>query len=97
MAVGFAVQIITPEEVFLEAEATSIVAPGFEGYLGVLKNHAPLVTPLVPGTLFLRIAGGIERRFVVEGGFLEVSHNKALILVEKIRETADLAGQTATS
>jgi F-type H+-transporting ATPase subunit epsilon len=88
MAAGYPVRIITPEDVYLEAEAVSIIAPGFEGYFGVLRGHAPLVTPLVRGHLYVRLVGGAERRFDVEGGFLEVSPNGVLILVERIGEGA---------
>ena len=85
---GFLVRVITPEDVFLEARATSLMAPGYEGYLGVLQSHAPLVTPLVKGNLGLRLADRTEKRFEIEGGFLEVSRNQVLILVEKISEYA---------
>ncbi len=95
MAAGFSIKIVTPEDVFLEDEAVSLVVPGYEGYLGVLRGHAPLVTPLSKGNLYVRLAGGSERRFEVEGGFLEVSHNQALILVERIRETAGAAAAAA--
>ncbi len=83
---GFGVRIITPEDVFLESRAESLVAPGAEGYLGVLQSHAPLVTPLVPGVLTLRFADRTEKKYQIEGGFLEVSRNQVLILVERIAD-----------
>ncbi len=81
---GFRVRILTPEEEFLKESVQSIVAPGQMGYLGILKNHAPLVTPLVPGTLTLKTEAGNIRKLHVSGGFLEVSNNQAVILSDKV-------------
>jgi F-type H+-transporting ATPase subunit epsilon len=58
MAETFHLSLLTPEKSFLEAEVTSIVAPGSEGYLGVLANHAPLITALAPGKLTIKFAEG---------------------------------------
>jgi F-type H+-transporting ATPase subunit epsilon len=82
---AFEVRIVTPEDVHFSGEATSLVAPGAEGYLGVLAHHAPLVTPLGKGTVTVR-SGAAARRFAVDGGFLEVSRNRALLLVEKVAD-----------
>ena len=46
-----ALTVLTHEGVALEAQAASVIAPGEVGYLGLLRNHAPLVTTLIPGTL----------------------------------------------
>jgi len=87
-ATVFKIDIITPEEVYFSGEAVSLVAPGAVGYLGVLPNHAPLVTPLVKGKVELRLADRSEKAFQIEGGFLEVAHNQATLLVEKIQPLA---------
>ena len=47
MAKSFKVSIVTAEETLLETEAVSLTVPGIGGYLGILANHAPLVTALV--------------------------------------------------
>ena len=94
---GFLVRIVTPEDIFFESRAVSLMAPGFEGYLGVLENHAPLVTPLTQGRIFVRLAGGEEKHFETRGGFLEVSRNQVLILVEKVAETNPASAVGANS
>lgn len=83
-ATAFKVDIITPEEVYFSGEAVSLAAPGIQGYLGVLVDHAPLVTPLSKGRIELRLPDRSKKVFQVEGGFLEVSSNQVTLLVEKI-------------
>ena len=67
------VSVISPERVLFEGEADSVVAPAFDGEVGILTGHAPMVTLLGRGAL--RIGGGAAagRRFSVEGGFLQVA------------------------
>jgi F-type H+-transporting ATPase subunit epsilon len=100
MAETFHLSLLTPEKSFLEAEVTSIVAPGSEGYLGVLAHHAPLITALLPGKLTVKFAGGpdtdraaSETVYAISGGFLEVSDNKATILADALEppESIDVA------
>lgn len=92
MAETFHLSLLTPERPFLEAEVVSIVAPGSEGYLGVLAHHAPLITRLIPGKLQVKDSEG-ERVFAISGGFLEVSGNKATILADALEppEAIDVA------
>lgn len=84
----FKLTVVTPEKTVLERDARSIVAPGSEGYLGVLSNHAPLITALRPGILSVKDEKGEESFYSLSGGFLEVSANVATILADSI-ESAD--------
>ncbi len=77
-------KVITPNEVVFEGAVESVVAPGKIGYLGILKNHAPLVTTLDKGNLTYKDASGQTRTFPIEGGFLEVLNNRVLVLTDKI-------------
>ncbi len=81
---SFALKIVTPNEVFFEGRTTSVVAPGTIGYLGVLKNHAPLVTTIAKGNLTFKNEEGKHQSFKIEGGFFEVFNNKALVLTDRI-------------
>ena len=83
-AASFKIDIITPEETYFSGEAASLLVPGIDGYLGVLVDHAPLVTPLGKGRVELRMPDRSKKVFAVEGGFLEVASNHATLLVEKI-------------
>ncbi|AKX95235.1 ATP synthase epsilon chain [Moorella thermoacetica] len=75
-------EIITPERVVLQAEAASVIAPGIQGYLGVLPEHAPLITPLQAGVVTCRRRERAEERVAVSGGFLEAGPDRVIILAD---------------
>jgi F-type H+-transporting ATPase subunit epsilon len=73
------VSVISPEQILFEGQASAVVAPGFDGELGILPGHAPLMTVLGTGTLRLDGAG---QSFKVEGGFLQVVDNVVRVVTE---------------
>ena len=81
------VSVISPESVLFEGEVSSVVAPAFDGEVGILENHAPMMTLLGSGTLRLG-ATGSEKRFTIEGGFLQVVENNVRIVTEKASAAA---------
>ena len=86
MAVTFNLSVLTPERAVFEGVVEYVQVPGTEGYMGVLANHAALVTGLMPGTLTVRRDGGEVSTFGVSGGFFEVSHNRATVLADSVSE-----------
>ncbi len=86
----FRLSIVTPEKVFFEADIKSLVVPGTEGYLGVLSNHAPLITALKPGRIEFRDADENVVLMAVSGGFLEVSNNVATVLADTVERSDDI-------
>jgi F-type H+-transporting ATPase subunit epsilon len=76
------VSVISPESVLYEGEASMVVAPAYDGEVGILENHAPMMTLLGKGELRLSGSGG-DQRFTVEGGFLQVVENKVRIVTER--------------
>jgi F-type H+-transporting ATPase subunit epsilon len=78
------VTVISPERAVFDGEADSVIAPAFDGELGILANHAPLMTVLGSGLLTVK-AGGLTRRFRVQGGFLQVVKNSVRILAERVQ------------
>jgi F-type H+-transporting ATPase subunit epsilon len=82
--------IVTPEKIFYEDEVGSLIAPGSEGYLGVLTDHAPLITALVPGKLTVKDQKNQELIFALGGGFLEVLKNKVTVLAHSIEIIKDI-------
>jgi F-type H+-transporting ATPase subunit epsilon len=81
-------EIVTPERRVFSDTVDSVQVPGSEGELGVLPNHAPLVSTLGVGELRFR-KGGVEEAFAIVGGFLQVRPDKVVVLAE----TADMASE----
>ena len=76
------VSVISPERVLFEGEAQSVVAPAFDGEVGILSQHAPMMTLLGRGVLRLVGSAG-EQRFAVEGGFLQVADDEVRVVTER--------------
>lgn len=73
------VSVISPEAVLFEGSAQSVVAPAFDGEVGILTGHAPMVTLLGNGTL--RVGDGPS--FKVAGGFVQVVDNHVRVVTER--------------
>ena len=81
------VSVISPEATLFEGDAESVVAPAFDGEVGILTGHAPMVTLLGDGEL--RVGGGAAaRRFRVAGGFLQVADNVVSVVTERAEGVA---------
>ena len=78
----FQLSIVTPEKIVFDGEVVSLTVPGIEGYLGILSNHAPLITALQPGRIEFQDDQDKIQIFSVSGGFVEVSGNKATLLAD---------------
>jgi F-type H+-transporting ATPase subunit epsilon len=74
--------VVTPECALFDGPATSLVAPAFDGLVGVLPRHAPFLSLLGTGRLVLRTSEG-ESRFQVSGGFIQVVENVVRVVAEK--------------
>jgi F-type H+-transporting ATPase subunit epsilon len=76
------IEIITPDSILFQGEATYVFLPGSDGSLGVMNNHAPLISSLKKGTLRVQVTNGKEMKFEVNGGTVEVLNNKVVVLAE---------------
>lgn len=74
--------IITPDTNLYSGEVTSVVLPGVDGELGILNNHAPLITTLKKGIVKIKTNSGSEENFETNGGVVEVLNNKIIVLAE---------------
>ena len=88
MSDKFIVEIITPNNSILKAEVNEVNIPSYEGQMGILKDHIPLITFLRPG--IITILGQEEKKDYVEEGTVEFSNNNLLILTSKVRDLSDL-------
>lgn len=74
MAATYTLDVVTPERIMLSEPVTQTIAPGTEGQLGILANHAPLMTELAPGEVLATLADGrTTAHIVISGGFMEVA------------------------
>ncbi len=87
-------EIITAEQQVYGDEVELVVAPGIEGELGILANHAPLMTALQPGEILIR-KDGEETYLAVTGGFLEVMGNKVTILADACERSDEINEERA--
>ncbi|MGD2218248.1 MAG: ATP synthase F1 subunit epsilon [Gemmatimonadales bacterium] len=81
----FNVSVISPERKVFEGPVRFLVVPGFDGEIGILRDHAPLMALLGAGTLRIVTEAG-TRRFRVSGGFVQVVDNEVSVLSEEASE-----------
>jgi F-type H+-transporting ATPase subunit epsilon len=79
------VSVISPERIMFEGAAKSVVAPAFDGEVGIMPMHAPMMTLLGKGTLRVETAEGGSQRFTVDGGFLQVAENHVRVVTENAK------------
>ena len=83
----FTVEIISPDKSILKQEANEVTIPSYEGQMGILNNHIPLITFLRPGIITIKT--DVEKKFYVEEGTVEFSNNNLLILTSTARDLAN--------
>ena len=84
----FTVEIISPDHTILKQEVNEVTIPSFEGQMGILNNHIPLITFLRPGIITIKTNN--EKKFYVEEGTVEFSNNNLLILTSTAKDLANL-------
>jgi F-type H+-transporting ATPase subunit epsilon len=90
MAGKLDVEIVTGERVvFEDHDVDMVIAPGGAGVLGILPQHAPLITTLAFGELRIK-KGNDEQSILVYGGFMEVDDNKVLILADSAERAEEV-------
>lgn len=82
--------IVTQERMVFSGEVKSVSLPGSEGRLGILPNHAPLLTTLDYGEVIVRPVDGGEEYFAVGGGFAEVQPDKIIVLADSAEHVAEI-------
>ena len=87
MSETFTVEIISPDQTILKQETNEVTIPSYEGQMGILKDHIPLITFLRPG--FIAIKGDKESKYYVEEGTVEFSNNNLLILTSTVKNLLD--------
>ena len=88
MSDKFTVEIISPDKTILKLETSEVNIPSFEGQMGILKDHIPLITFLRPG--IISIQDQEKKNYYVEEGTVEFSNNNLLILTSTASDLTDL-------
>jgi len=92
MSEKFTIEIISPDKTIIKTEAVEVTIPSYEGEMGILKNHIPLITFLRPG--FVKIKNDSEQIFFVEEGTVEFADNNLLILTSTVRKWSNIDKKT---
>ncbi len=86
MSDKFTLEIISPDQTIIKQDASEVIIPSYEGEMGILKDHIPLITFLRPGLIFIKAEE--EKKYYVEEGTVEFSNNNLLILTSTARNLA---------
>ena len=90
MSDEFKVEIVNPEQSFLiKEDVTEIVVPAFEGEMGILKDHIPIISFLKPGLIKIFSKSG-EENYYIEDGIVEFKNNNLSVLTSSIFNIKDI-------
>lgn len=90
MAREFNLSVVAPDRSVVDEPVVNVVAPGTDGYFGVMAGHEPLIAALRPGLLEFT-DGRNQRHFVaVGGGFAEISEGRVTILADDAQRAQDI-------
>ena len=89
----FTVELISPDQTILKQEANEVIIPSYEGQMGILRDHIPLITFLRPGLITIK-ENSNEKIFFIEDGTVEFSNNSLLILTSTAKSLDSLDKNT---
>ena len=92
MSDKFIVEIISPDQSVLKIDTNEVTIPSFEGQMGILKDHIPLITFLRPGLITIKAPE--EKKYYVEEGTVEFSNNNLLILTSTAKDLKNFDKRT---
>ena len=89
MADTFELEIATPEKLVIREQVTEAQIPAANGMIGVLPEHAPLISELGIGELTYQL-GGAKKSLVVSNGWVEVFKNHVRVLADRAEQASDI-------
>ncbi|MGI8587918.1 MAG: F0F1 ATP synthase subunit epsilon [Chloroflexia bacterium] len=87
-------QVVTAERMVYEDDVDMVIAPAWDGLIGILPHHVALLTVLQVGELVVK-KGGSEQSLVIDGGFLEVSADRVTVLADAAEHAEEIDIQHA--
>ena len=79
------IEIITPDKKIFEGDIKSVRVPGKKGSFQVLKDHAPIISTLENGSVYIVDQDGNDKIFEINGGVIEVKANKIILLADSVK------------
>ena len=94
MSEEFKIEIVNPEKSFFSKEdVTEVIVPAFEGEMGILKDHIPVISFLKPGLIKIFSKSG-EENYYIEDGIVEFKNNSLSVLTSSIFKIKDINKDT---
>lgn len=90
----FQFELVSPERILASEEASMVIVPAGEGDIGVLADHAPLLSSLRPGVVTVTSPAGEVTRIFVSGGFVDVTGDLCAVLAEEAVNVSSLDRDT---
>ena len=90
MARDFALSVVAPDRSVVEERASNVVAPGLEGYFGVMVGHEPMIAAIRTGILEYTDPTGNRHFVAIGGGFAEVTPDHVTILADKAEKATEI-------
>jgi F-type H+-transporting ATPase subunit epsilon len=82
MVDSFKFELVSPERLLASLDIHSVILPGSEGEMTIMANHAPVMTSVKPGVVVVNEESGKEDRFVIFGGFADITPESCTLLAE---------------
>ncbi|MDQ0456606.1 F0F1 ATP synthase subunit epsilon [Rhizobium paknamense] len=92
MADNFNFELVSPERLLISEKVREVVIPASEGEMTVMALHAPTMTTIKPGVVSVTFASGKTARYVVFGGFADVTPTGCTLLAESAVPVDELSG-----
>lgn len=90
--------IVTPAERLFSAECYMVAVPGESGHMGFLPGHAPLMSTLADGEVrIFSDASTLQTRFACQGGYVQVTGEKVIVLTDRAVAAEEIDAQEASS
>tara|TARA_B100001939_G_scaffold70080_1_gene58534 strand:- start:142 stop:528 length:387 start_codon:yes stop_codon:yes gene_type:complete len=80
---------VSPEASIVSSEVDMVLIPGIDGDAGILPDHAPFMTTLRQGIVEVTFEQGNVKKYLVEGGFADITQDKMTILAETSLNLSD--------
>jgi F-type H+-transporting ATPase subunit epsilon len=90
MARDFALSVVAPDRSVVEERASSVVAPGLEGYFGVMTGHEPMISAIRTGILEYTDPAGNKHFVAIGGGFAEVTPDHVTVLADRAEPATEI-------